>query len=172
MINRCLPGHGASCALCCGSHNYALDRELIEEIFLERGLNVPDNPAAHPEAFHADKLFPDAMQCVHVGTDASGRSGVCCLVYASRDRGEALESFFNGTCKHFYCGAWDYLTDAQVEFAARLMGDWYYYSLLLNDIEAVHELCSAYAQPEDVPPEKLEELKEALVEKFLEEDGK
>jgi hypothetical protein len=52
------------------------------------------------------------------------------------------------------------------------MHDWYYYSLLINDIEAVHEICAAYGTPDDIPPDELRSLKIELVERLLEEDGK
>ena len=36
-VNRCRPGFGASCSFCCGSHNYVLSENEIEEIFIKRG---------------------------------------------------------------------------------------------------------------------------------------
>jgi hypothetical protein len=171
-INRCQPGHGASCALCCGSHNYSIPPEDIEELFLVRGCDSPERPIRHPEEARAGKLFRDAMQCPHVGMQSPDPGLVCCLEYSNIDRGEEFESYFTGTCKNFYCQAWHDLTDRQVLFAARLMGDWYYYSLFINDIEAVHDFHAAYGEPDNVPPDELRSLKMELVEKLLEEDGK
>jgi hypothetical protein len=171
-INRCQPGHGASCALCCGSHNFALPPEDIEELFLVRGCGSPERPIRHPEEARAEKLFRDEMQCPNMGMQSSDPGLVCCLVYMDHDRGEEIESFFTGTCKNFHCPAWYNLTDRQVLFAARLMGDWYYYSLFINHIEAVHDICAAYGEPEDVPYDELCSLKMELEERFLEEDGK
>jgi len=119
-----------------------------------------------------EKLFSDGMQCVHVGFQESDPGCLGCLVYNEVDRGEEFESFLKGTGKNFYCPAWENLTDEQIVFAARLMGDWYYYSLFINHIEAVHEICAIYTDPEDIPDEELAILKEELVEKFIEEDGK
>lgn len=93
------------------------------------------------------------------------------MIYTDCDRGDKLESFFLGTCKNFYCGAWDNLTDMQVLFAAKLMGDWYYYSLFIHDIEAVQNLCALYSRPEDVPHEELLSLKQDLEEMMLENGG-
>ena len=171
-VNRCQPGHGASCSLCCGSHNYALGPDDIEDLFLARGRVLAAHPYKHQEESTCEKLFHDAMQCSHLGMDPSDPGVVCCLIYDEHDRGEAVESFYNGTCKTFYCPAWHELSDRQVLFAARLMGDWYYYSLFINHIESVLELCALYDSPEDVPEEELRDLKEELVGIFIEEDGK
>jgi len=171
-INRCRPGHGASCALCCGSHNYAVAPQEIGELFSGRCRGGAAGPALHQDVACAEKLFHDAIQCSHVGMDPSEPGMVCCLLYGEDDRGGDVESFFNGTCKNFYCPAWDDLTDRQVLFAARLMGDWYYYSLLINDNAEVHDLCASYDRPEDVPAEELVSLKERLAERLMEEDGK
>jgi hypothetical protein len=171
-VNRCRPGYGASCALCCGSHNYALSPEEIEEVFTARGHEPLQANLRHPEDGASEKLFQDAMQCPHVGIDPSDPGIACCLIYSMHDRGAKTGSFFDGTCKTFYCPAWNDLTDRQVLFAAGLMGDWYYYSLLINHIESVHEICARYGSPDDVPDEELQALKEELEEIFLEEDGK
>ncbi len=112
------------------------------------------------------------MQCPHVGILSSGTGQVCCLVYDDHDRDADPDSFFSGTCKNFYCPAWDYLTDREVLFAARLMGDWYYYSLFINDIESLKSLYARYGCPEDVPPDELDTLKIELVERLFDEDGK
>jgi hypothetical protein len=171
-VNRCRPGYGASCSLCCGSHNYTIPPGQIEEMFLERGSELTAGGHLHPETATAEKLIQDAMQCSHVGIRSESPGEVCCLVYDDYQRGNEVESFVEGTCRSFYCPAWDNLTDRQVLFAARLMGDWYYYSLFINHIEAVQEISAEYTKPEDVPDDVLVSLKEELVERFLEEDGK
>lgn len=169
MINRCQPGYGASCSLCCGCYNYKLSQEQLEDMFVKRAMETPERPLKHPEESFSEKLYQDDMQCVHVGL----RHGVLgCLVYNETDRGEEFESFYNGTGKNFFCPAWANLTDEQVVFAAQLMADWYYYGLFINDIEAVHELYAVYGHPEHVPGDELEELKEELWQRFLDEDGK
>ncbi len=112
------------------------------------------------------------MQCPHVGMDSSDAGCVCCLIYSEADRGDDVERFFRGTCRNFYCKAWDDLTDEEVLFAARLMGDWYYYGLFINDIAAVQEMSALYGTPENVPPEEIESLKETLEQRLMDEDGK
>ncbi len=171
-INRCQPGYGASCSLCCGSHNYDLPRESIEEMLMDQDRRGPERDIIHPEVSLSEKLFPDELQCSNVGMQASGPGMVCCLVYEECDRGEEFEIFFEGTCKAFRCPAWTELTDREVVFAARLMRDWYYYSLLINEIEQLQDLCARYGRPEDVPDDEMESIRTELVEFFLAEDGK
>ncbi len=141
-------------------------------MLLDRGRVCLERPARHPEEACAEKLFREEIQCPNVGMQSPNLGLVGCLIYNDHDQGDEIESFFNGTCKAFLCPAWYELTDEQVLFAARLMHDWYYYSLFINDIEAVHEICASYSLPEDVPPDELESLKLELEERFMEEDGK
>ncbi len=169
-INPCRPGYGASCSLCCGSHNYRMSYEEVSSLFSERGVAGAQRPYMHPFSVTKEKLYRDAMQCPHVALDFDDE--IYCLMYNERDKKGEILTFFNGTCSNFYCPAWDDLTDRQVVFAARLMHDWYYYSLLINDIEAVQNLCAEYDSPGDVPHEAVEELKAELMERFIAEDGK
>lgn len=171
-INRCRPGYGASCALCCGSHNYAMPPEEIEELLRERGIETPVRAPHHPYVAQSEKLFDGDMQCLNLGIQSFEGGLVGCLVYEDHDSDKYLESFFNGTCKSFYCPAWDHLSDREVMFAARLMGDWYYYSLFINDIESVQSFSARYGDPEDVPIDELDALKIELVERLFDEDGK
>lgn len=110
------------------------------------------------------------MQCPHIGICGSDPGIVCCLTYHDNHQGSGFESFFSGTCKTFLCTAWNELTDRQVLFAAELMKDWYYYSLLINSLEILMDLCAEYESPHDVQEEILEELKIELKEKLFEDD--
>lgn len=110
------------------------------------------------------------MQCPHIGISGSEPGIVCCLTYFDNHHGSGFESFFNGTCKTFLCTAWNELTDRQVLFAAELMKDWYYYSLLINSLEILIDLCAEYESPKDVPENVLSELKIELKEKLMEDD--
>jgi hypothetical protein len=169
-VNRCRPGSGASCAFCCGSHNYTLPLERIEDLFVKRGYERCERPVRHPEDAGEERLVSKGMQCPHVGIAESDQGLVSCLVYNDCDRGGTLQSFFTGTCKNFLCPAWDELTDREVLFAAGLMGDWYYYSLLINDMVTLCNICAEYGSPEDVPPEGLETIKRELDERLHAED--
>jgi hypothetical protein len=170
-INPCRPGYGASCAFCCGSHNYILSPEKIEEIFENRGLvGSLKLMTMHPEESTDQKLVRDGMQCPHIGISPSEPGIVCCLSYMDDDRPPAFKSFFSGTCKNFYCAAWSELSERQILFAAELTGDWYYYSLLINCTDILSELCSDYEKPRDVPRNIFKELKLELVKKLNEDD--
>jgi len=147
-----------------------MDIKQIEELLLKRGTEGSPHPYLHPYTVTCGKLYRDAMQCPHVGL--SDDNEVFCIIYDEPDKKGEVLSFFNGTCANFYCPAWDVLTDRQVVFAARLMKDWFYYSLLINDIEAVQNLCALYNSPEDVPEDELRELKEDILDRFIAEDGK
>lgn len=110
------------------------------------------------------------MQCGNVGISDSDPGIVCCLTYDDDHSNCGFESFFNGTCKNFYCVAWNELSDRQVLFAAELMQDWYYYSLLINSLEIIMDLCAGYDRPCDVPDEVLDDLKTELVKNLIEDD--
>jgi len=172
MINRCRPGYGASCSFCCGSHNYTVSPERIEEMFILRGYEFESSRRnlKHPEDSSEPKLVREGMQCGNVGISSSDPGIVGCLTYHDNHKGCGFESFFTGTCRHFLCVAWNELTDRQVIFAARLMKDWYYYSLLINSLEILMDLCAEYESPEDLPEDILEELKKELVKNLMEDD--
>lgn len=110
------------------------------------------------------------MQCQNVGISESEPGIVGCLTYHDCHKGSGFDSFFSGTCRTFLCVAWNELTDRQVLFAAELMKDWYYYSLLINSLEILMELCAEYEAPGDVPGEIIAELKLELVRNLMEDD--
>ncbi len=172
-VNRCRPGFNASCALCCGSHNYLLSPDQLEEMFLDRTRGCFQPEIKHPEVSNAEKLFHEEIQCPNIGMRSSEPGMIGCLAYDDENfQTNEAGVFFKGMCKSFYCPAWYDLTDRQILFAAQLMGDWYNYSLFINDTESVREICAEYRHPEEVPAEFLEMVKEELKERFLEEDGK
>lgn len=154
-INPCRPGYGASCAICCGSHNYALSRDRIENLFMERGAAGTAGRILHPKQVLFERVVPDAMQCPHVGMQPDEPGIVSCLIYVLPWKGKSVESFFQGTCRTFFCRGYEELTDEEIIFAAKLMRDWYYYPLLINRVDVLRELCAEYACPEDVPAEVL-----------------
>ena len=192
-LNICRPGHNASCALCCGSHNYAGTREEIDTLFDRRrhvlGQYSPAYLLNRMKASRSDmtgsyyfnrehnpdfiitlpKLYEDGLQCPFVSRmDGSGIIG--CAVYpGGQERDLRFECFQNYTCKYFSCQARDILEDREIGFAARLMGDWYYYTLLIHSFGLLRELQREYGTAASVPPVKLEQVKEAL-EKALREE--
>ncbi len=141
----------------------------ISALFERRGIAQTVPPLMHPEESTEMKLVPEGMQCPHTGFSQSEPGILCCLVYSEYLSG-GVASFFNGTCRQFLCPAWDELTDREVLFAAELTGDWYYYSLLINSIELIKDICADYTSPGDVPEERLMELKKELITNLREED--
>ncbi len=167
-VNPCRPGFGASCSFCCGSHNYRLSREDIEETFIKRGDGEGENSRVHPEKSLFKKLVEEGMQCCHVGFADSENGTVSCLVYHEDVSGSEMEVFFTGTCKTFLCEAWKELSDREILFAAELMQDWYYYSLLINSPDVLLELYAEYGEPGNVPEDVLENLQDELSDRIQE----
>jgi len=184
-INPCQPGFGASCSLCCGSHNYDLGVKKITAVFARRSEIIrtcldrqggPDKIDQEPLtailATTGPKLQFDGIQCPYVGIlDSGGTIG--CLIYEDPARINGFTADFHAsTCSHFYCAAWNRLDDDEIIFAARLMGDWFYYGLLILDIAELKRLRGMY-QGHDMPDEgSLKGIKERLFEKLtvLEKD--
>ena len=169
-INRCQPGFGASCSFCCGSHNYPFPPHKIEELFISRGEKISGLQVRHPEESCDAKLVSAGMQCSNICILESEPGIVCCSVYFDEDKQGRIGSYFTGTCKGFLCDAWIDLTDRQVLFAAALMKEWYYYSLLIKSPEILMDLCAEYDDPDDVPGGVLEELKIELADSLFEDD--
>lgn len=170
MVNRCRPGFNASCSFCCGSHNFTMSPDCIEEIFIMRDIESSLQLTNHPENSCEEKLVSAGMQCPHIGISGSEPGMVCCLTYSDNHKGSGYESFFKGTCKGFHCTAWNELADRHILFAAELMKDWYYYSLLINSLEILMDLCAEYENPKDISSETLAALKIELTEKLMQDD--
>jgi len=166
--NPCRPGFGASCSFCCGSHNYKKTREELEEMFMKRGMNNPEDDKTHQEVSLHEKLVEEGLQCCHVGFAESEYGTVGCLVYTEDHSGSDMEEFFTGTCKTYLCEAWKELSDREILFAAELMHDWYYYSILINSPDVIQELCADYGSPDEVPEDVLDNLKFELSERIQE----
>jgi len=171
-VNRCRPGYGASCALCCGSHNYASGPEKTDAVFrrrgrifreslplIEQGILSPKE-LKHELGTPVEKLkYPDAMQCPYTGYLEENDSVISCLAYAHP---AVLEPeycrFFTGTCKNYYCNAWHLLTDEEVLFAASLTRDWYCYSLFISDIPFLKKTFSNLGPEYEVQPGRAGEI--------------
>ncbi len=173
-INICQPGYGASCALCCGSHNIAGGRAamLVEfarraALFGARGAETEGAmvqppmpmPAEHPSG---PALHDDAIRCPLAGFIDADRTLVGCLAYSRPPESDAARGFFERTCRTFSCPARETLDDSETLFAARLTGDWYYYGLLINSIPLLRELIHSHGVPENVPERRLRAVKNRL----------
>ncbi len=176
-VNICQPGHGASCALCCGSHNIVGGRAALHAEFSRRAYGMelrPSHgtapaantaeigPSASIEGIRPPREFADGIQCPHVGFIDTERTLIGCLVYAGRGGGPGTRGFFEYTCRNFSCAARETLDDDEVFFAARLMHDWYYYGPLINSILLLKRLFRDYRFPENVPTATLEAVKRRL----------
>lgn len=192
-LNICQPGHGASCALCCGSHNYAAAPGEIDALFQKRREALkgysPEFLMKRIVASRSDmtgsyyfnrelnadfiitlpKLYEDGTQCPFVcHVDDTGVIG--CAVYpGGGEKDFRYECFQSYTCKYFSCQAREVLTDDEIGFAARLLGDWYYYTLLIHDIALLRSLIREFASPEKVPAARLAALKDALARSLPED---
>lgn len=155
-VNICQPGHNASCALCCGSHNFNAGPDEITRFLMSRGRGEK-RPAGDGMC-----LFEDATRCPHIGIINGDARTIGCLIYLRTANGDPAESFFKYTCKNFSCRARETLSREEILFAARLMRDWYYYSLLINEITLLQGLFRKYGLPERIPREELVLLKRGL----------
>ncbi len=155
-VNICQPGYGASCALCCGSHNFITSPGNAAAVYRRRA-SAGGGPILEP-------LQADAIQCAHVGFIEKTCETIGCLIYRNPPEENTNNRFFTYTCKNFSCAAREMLTDEQIVFAARLMGDWYYYSLLITDIPLLQSYSRDFGDAGRVSPQELARLKERLRE--------
>jgi hypothetical protein len=168
-ISICQPGR-ASCALCCGSHNYMARIGDIESLFTRRasicgGAFQGNDMAISACGPDVPKVIDDAIQCCFVGYIDAERKKIGCLLYAGEGRPDRrFENLKSGLCEHFSCLAREVLDEDEIGFAAELMGDWFYYGLLINDINLLRETKRNYKSPGDVPAEKLSAIKKILLE--------
>jgi len=181
-INICRPGFGASCALCCGSHNYLSNRGDMEVMFSQRrslvgrfcsgGEHVMQNQQAlfTLQRQLEDRSLPchleDAIRCPFVGFVDNEEKQLGCLIYGEGGSDPRV-LHMSTICGTFSCLSREILSDEEILFAARLTGDWYYYSLLINDITMLRELISRYTSPEHVPGDVRAQAQAALKEKLF-----
>lgn len=110
-----------------------------------------------------NKLLDDGIQCEYIGYIDKELSAAGCLIYQNAgSAGKESVEFFNRTCKVFLCPASEILSGEEIVFAARLMRDWYYYSLLINEINILKELKKKYNDPGNVPRQEVLSIKENL----------
>ncbi|MBN1532003.1 MAG: hypothetical protein JXA20_05015 [Spirochaetes bacterium] len=177
-IDICRPGSGASCALCCGSHNFRAEPSEIGELFRRRAGRVaevtPEFIVRRIRASRSDMtgsyyfrdpdcldlpapepVDPAGVRCPFVGCIGQGIVG--CLLYPS-GRGERRDCLHSYGGKHFTCGADESLDDDEVLFAARLTGHWYHYSVLIQLAALLRRIMGEYRHPESVPLDRRKRL--------------
>jgi hypothetical protein len=176
-INICQPGHGASCALCCGSHNMTGGREALFAEFTRRSLHRHDRASgeavitagesgtgtrAYAGSEHLLKAHTDGIRCPHVGFIDADRRLIGCLIYSDCPGRAGTRGFFEYTCRNFSCAAREILDDDEILFAALITRDWYYYGPLVNSIDLLKRLYRDYRAPGNVPEGTLEAVKRRL----------
>ncbi|MCU0847344.1 MAG: hypothetical protein MUD12_05605 [Spirochaetes bacterium] len=178
-MNICRPGRGASCALCCGSHNYRADTEELDRMYAARsslfknfsreylvrciqsGRNSMTGSylSNRTEAIYEFQLIrPEGTACQYLGYAEDKRLG--CLL--SRDPGLKQDCFFNYYGKDFSCRAGRELTVNEVLFAAELFGDWYYYSLSIYETSILKILHKKFNRPEMLDCDAIDGIKRKL----------
>jgi len=171
-INICQPGYNASCSLCCGSHNYRLTTHEIKSLFKERLELIRKDDIIEINKTLKPKIIDDAIQCPFVGYTDNEFTFVGCLIYNSESEKLSPEqkSFLSGTCRTFSCMAREVLEDMEIIFAAKLMGDWFFYSLLINEIKLLKKIYSRFKMAENVPEDAIISIKNNLIESLTAEN--
>lgn len=109
------------------------------------------------------RIHPDGIQCPSLGFIDHDSNIIGCLLYHNSDIPDLrFHRFQDHTCKNFFCTAENILAENEILFASELMRDWYYYSLLINEIDLLKELTARYRYPENVPDRVMQSVKGAL----------
>ncbi len=173
-INICQPGFSASCSLCCGSHNFSPEFKNIDNVYKKRGQlyrSLGCDTIGYEKAIENNNdlnLIPrrvdEGTECPFLGYIYEDRQVVGCLAYSNPYfiRKERCD-FFNNTCKKFSCLARDTLNEYEIKFAAELMRDWFYYSLLINEINILRTLTSHFKKAGSVPAREKERIRAELL---------
>ena len=182
-INICQPSAGTSCGLCCGSHNYAASLSEIDALFrrrsavflfLEKEHGSHDNPDSSASAFIdrylseldaigcvLPKLHEDGIQCPFFAYIDSATDTTGCLLYKNRDSG--FPYLEHNTCRHFSCHAFETLTDEEIMFAMKILPGWFYYGLLINNIDLLKSIFHSYQHAGIPDGRSLLSLRESLL---------
>ena len=179
-VNACMPGFGASCALCCGSHNcdaapdemagvYRRRREIISlysRDYLVKRVMASRSDMTGSYYFTGRKdvdlpglpsLFGE-KRCPFIGFYETGDL-IGCLLNRGAESSLRYECFNNYSSKNFICAAKENLGGDEIVFAAKLCRDWFYYPLLIHRPGILARLMRDWGQPEAVPEEVLEKTK-------------
>lgn len=188
-VNICRPGFGASCALCCGSHNYRASRDEIGRLFSRRSDLLAQYNKQYlihsmsasrsnltgsyyygrhedPLALTLPSLFEDCPRCPFVGAAGDDRHAGCLLYPEDHPPELRQECFQSYRGKLFACRAREFLMDEEILYAARFTGDWYYYSVLIHDEALLRRLMREWPEPDDVPEGERKRMRQSLEEKI------
>ncbi len=187
-VNICSPGFGASCALCCGSHNYLAGPGDLGSLFSERSCLVKDfnrdyiikhmtstrssmtgsyyYPGTSPFIITLPAKEAAYRQCPFVGYTNDAHEAGCLLYPQNKKYGKTVDCYQNYRNKVFSCDAGKNLSDEEILFAASLAGDWYYYSILIHSEENLRFLMRKYPEQNAVNEEDLNQIKHDLQKLF------
>lgn len=157
-VNICRPGFNASCSLCCGSHNFAMTKDELAQFFSRRNCgDISDSPVI------SKGLHNDGMQCPLICLDIQ-KGIIGCNVYNNpASLPPELNLFFEKTCKTFFCKSAEILSDREILFAAELAGDWYFYPLLVGEVNHLRRMMEKYSRPNEVEEDYFEAVKKELL---------
>lgn len=185
-VNICNPGFGASCALCCGSHNYLAGPDEVAVLFAKRTLKIRefnrDYIIRHMTAsrspmtgsyYYGPAPFiitlppreAESRQCPFIGcTGDPGQIG--CLLYPRAGYGSKVDCYQNYNSKVFVCDAGSSLKDDEILFAAQLTGDWYYYSILIHSKEYLRSIMKRFPDVTAISDKEYHDIKSELGKLF------
>lgn len=157
-VNICRPGFNASCALCCGSHNFSMSMDDLSSFLKKR---------YHQNTCDREKFQPgfleDGMQCPFIAVSEENNIIGCVAYYDKSMLSSDSNLFFEKTCKTFLCKAAEILSDKEILFAAELAGDWYYYPLLINEVNHLRKIMKLYHSPKEVGTDYFDKIKKKLL---------
>jgi len=142
-INPCQPGFGASCALCCGSHNQRLSPEKLKCFYKKN--EIIESP---------DPLLTDGTHCAYIGVVDDNTNLIGCTIYKQTNKTADISEFFNTVCSVFQCKAFEELENEEILFAAELCRDWFYYSILIVDIKELRRLITLFKKVSKITDEE------------------
>ncbi len=191
-VNICSPGFGASCALCCGSHNYIAVPGDLDSLFSERSIRVRDfsrdyitrhmrssrssmtgsyyYPGTSPFIITLPAREPESRQCPFVGYANETKEAGCLLYPQMTGYGKTVDCYQNYRNKVFSCDAGSSLSDKEILFAAGLTGDWYYYSILIHSQDYLRIIIEKYSGTDAVSSEELIQIRQNLQNLFATSD--
>ncbi len=103
------------------------------------------------------------MFCEFIAVNESNNL-IGCMAYSdSTMLSSDLSLFFEKTCKTFYCKAAEILSEKEILFAAELTGDWYYYPLLINEVNHLRKTMKLYQFPKQVGTDYFDKIKKDLL---------
>jgi hypothetical protein len=153
-INICRPGYGASCGLCCGSHNFDCTREDLIHLMKRRASRLSSFAPEYLRGtvrrsrsgltgsiyfplrnFLSDEPPPLAArspQCPFLVTDASTNYIECMLNPEAHLDGKTVDCALSYRGKVFLCPAREKLSVREFRYAAQFAEDWFFYSLVIQ----------------------------------------